>query len=68
MCSCDFENYCGAAHQHDECRFINWIIENYSNWNVIQLHSFNIFRHGFIILQKKYNLSLSNAPSENCKV
>jgi predicted O-methyltransferase YrrM len=67
MGSCDFENFCGAAHQHDERRFINWIIENYPNWSVIQLHSFNIFRHGFTILQKKYNLSLSDAPSGNCK-
>ncbi len=62
ICVCDFENYCGAAHQYDERRFINWIISNYPEWEIIHLHSFNIFRHGFTILQKKYNLSLERVP------
>ena len=68
MCVCDFENYCGSVHQNDERRFINWIITTYPEWEVIHLHSFNIFRHGFTILQKKYSLSLERVDSSNrCK-
>ena len=58
QCVCDAKEYCGAAHQLDERLFINWIIDNYTNWQIIQLHSFNIFRHGFTIMQKKYKLGV----------
>ena len=68
MCVCDFPNYCGAAHQTDERHFINWIIDNYQNWQVIHLHSFNIFRHGFTILQKKYKLSVDSQDRNICKI
>ena len=65
MCVCDFENYCGSVHQNDERRFINWIITTYPEWEVIHLHSFNIFRHGFTLLQKKYSLSMTE--TDECK-
>ncbi len=66
VCTCDGLKLCGAAHQLDERLFINWIIDNYPNWQVIQLHSFNIFRHGFTIMQKKFNLSVDSQDRAKC--
>jgi hypothetical protein len=36
MCSCDFENYCGAAHQHDNRNllFYSFWIENLNNCSI----------------------------------
>ena len=66
-CVCDYENYCGGAHQKDARAFINWIIENYTEWHVLEMHSFKIFRHGLTFLQKIYQLSEKQADSSNCK-
>ncbi len=66
-CACDFPKYCGGVHQSDERSFINWIMANYPEWQVVELHSFNIFRHGLSILQKKFNLSISPVDPANCK-
>ena len=67
-CTCDFLNYCGGAHQPDERLFINWIKDNYPDWQVINIHSFNVFRHGLTILQRKYNLSVTSTDRSNCKI
>ncbi len=66
-CTCDFPKYCGGAHQKDERLFINWVLEKYPEWQVIQLHSFNVFRHGLTILQKKYNLSVDAVDTKFCQ-
>jgi predicted O-methyltransferase YrrM len=65
ICVCDFENYCGVAHQYEERGFINWIETSYPEWDAIHLHSINIFRHGLTILQKKYSLSMTE--SDRCE-
>ena len=68
QCSCDFEGYCGGAHQIDERIFINWIYDNYPEWQIIQFHSLNIYRHGFTILQKKYKLGVKLADKMKCQI
>jgi hypothetical protein len=66
-CSCDANKYCGGPHQKDERLFINWIIDNYPEWQVIELHSFNFWRHGLTILQKKYKLGVATLDNINCQ-
>jgi hypothetical protein len=66
-CSCDANKYCGGPHQKDERLFINWIIENYPEWQVVELHSFNFWRHGLTILQKKYKLGVATLDNINCQ-
>lgn len=59
-CTCDFENKCGYVHQEGERRFVNWIIDNYAEWEIVNFHSYNTFRHGFTVLQKKYKFNTSH--------
>ncbi len=36
----------GIAHQLDERKFVNWIMDQEPNWNVVHFHSQNTLRHG----------------------
>ena len=65
-CTCDAPKYCGGAHQKDERVFINWILDNHPEWQVIQIHSFNFWRHGLTIMQKKYKLGVDTVDNKNC--
>ena len=66
-CSCDFEGLCGVLHCAPERQFVNWILDNYPEWQVIELHSFNFWRHGLTILQKKYKLGVTIVDNKNCQ-
>lgn len=68
-CVCEFNNsYCGWAHCIDDRHFINWVIDKYPEWSVINFHSFNIYRHGLTILQRKFKLEVKNADRNKCKL
>lgn len=66
-CVCEF-NRCGWSHCPPERKFINWIIDNYPEWNVINMHSLNIYRHGLTILQKGYKLEMQSTDRSKCKL
>ena len=36
----------GIAHQLDERKFVNWLIDQEPTWNVVHFHSDNTLRHG----------------------
>ena len=57
-CSCDFENYCGGLHQIETRLFVNWILENHTDWQVINIHSYKFWRHGLTLFQKKFKLGI----------
>lgn len=71
-CVCEFENLCGVEHVPAERQFVNWLIDNYPEWEVINFHSFNFYRHGLTFLQKKYKFSrqpeLRNKCNKNIKI
>jgi hypothetical protein len=66
-CACDFPNLCGVNHCAPERQFVNWIGENYPEWQVINFHSFIEYRHGLTVIQKKYKLSIDDTDSNKCK-
>jgi hypothetical protein len=39
-----------VAHQINERRFVNWIVENYTDLAVINFGSSNALRHGFSLV------------------
>lgn len=59
-CTCDFEKKCGYVHQDGERRFVNWIIDNYPQWRVVNFHSYNVFRHGLTVLQRNYKFNTAH--------
>ena len=68
LCACDSgTKYCGGQHQPDNRKFVNWIQENYPDWQMIHFHSFNIYRHGLTILQRKYKLGTESLDTNLCK-
>ena len=66
-CVCDFENLCGIQHAVGERQFVNWILENYPEWEVINFHSFEVHRHGLTFLQRKYKFGLESVGKQKCK-
>ena len=66
-CSCDFEGLCGVLHCAPERQFVNWILDNYPEWQVINIHSFIVYRHGLTILQRKYKLSVEETEKNKCR-
>jgi len=40
------------AHQPEERRFVNWIVEKGSGFVAIHFHSLNVLRHGITVLQR----------------
>lgn len=42
----------GYAHRPDEIRFVQWIKENYPEYQVINFHTLKETRHGITLLQK----------------
>jgi predicted O-methyltransferase YrrM len=68
-CSCDFDNFCGGLHQIETRLFVNWILENQTEWQTINLHSFKIWRHGLTLFQRKYKLGIKIEKYEKkCKI
>lgn len=66
-CSCDFEKYCGGAHQNETRLFVNWILDNYPEWQTMQIHSYKTWRHGLTLLQKKFKLGVDLKDVNECK-
>ena len=71
-CVCELENLCGIEHVPAQRKFVDWLIDNYPEWEVVHFHSFSIYRHGLTFLQKKYKLSrqpqLRNKCNKNIKI
>jgi hypothetical protein len=68
-CSCDFDNFCGGLHQIETRLFVNWILENQTEWQTINMHSFKIWRHGLTLFQRKYKLGIQIEKNEKkCKI
>ena len=44
------------AHQPGERAFVNWITSEYKEFGAIHLHSTNVLRHGFTLLQRQVPL------------
>lgn len=44
------------AHQNDERKFVNWILDNYPSFQAIHFHSVRSLRHGLSILQAQRKL------------
>jgi predicted O-methyltransferase YrrM len=40
------------AHQYDERLFVNWVCENFPEFEVIHFHSENVLRHGLTLLSR----------------
>ena len=66
-CSCDFEGLCGVLHCAPERQFVNWILDTYPEWQVINIHSFIVYRHGLTILQRKYKLAIQRTVKDKCR-
>ena len=66
-CVCDFENLCGYPHCYEERQFVNWILENYPEWEIINFHSFEVHRHGLTFLQRKYKFGIEYVDKKDCK-
>ena len=66
-CACDFPDLCGVLHCPPEREFVNWIGDNYPEWQIINIHSFILYRHGLTILQRKYKLSIEATASDKCR-
>ena len=66
-CTCDFKNLCGVLHCSPERQFVNWISENYPEWQIVNIHSFQVYRHGLTIIQRKYNLSIESTTQDKCR-
>eukprot|EP00698_Gefionella_okellyi_P007825 TRINITY_DN1912_c0_g1_i1.p1 TRINITY_DN1912_c0_g1~~TRINITY_DN1912_c0_g1_i1.p1 ORF type:complete len:319 (-),score=36.88 TRINITY_DN1912_c0_g1_i1:313-1269(-) len=49
---CETDGRCGYQHQMGERKFVNWIIETYPEWRVVNIHSVNTLRHGLSVLQR----------------
>ena len=65
-CVCDFDEFCGIEHVPPERQFINWVIDNYPEWEVLNFHSFNFYRHGLTFLQRKYKFNRLPQPGHKC--
>lgn len=65
-CVCEFERVCGFMHCPPERLFVNWIIEKYPEWSVMHIHSFNVYRHGLTILQRKRPLETKPKAKKYC--
>ena len=65
-CSCEFPNKCGVLHCPPERQFINWIGENYPEWQIINVHTFVQYRHGLTLIQRKHKLTLEPAHASKC--
>ena len=67
QCVCDFENLCGYPHCNEDRQFVNWILENYPEWEIIHFHSYEVIRHGLTFLQRKYKFGIKPVGKQNCK-
>ena len=43
----------GIAHQIDERKFVNWIVESNPEFNVLHFHTLNCIRHGITIISNQ---------------
>lgn len=46
------------AHQIDERRFVNWIVDQHPSFSAVHFHSLNVVRHGLTIMQNQTRLSV----------
>eukprot|EP00741_Cyanophora_paradoxa_P024483 tig00022075_g23640.t1 len=71
-CSCDLPNKCGFHHQaclHAYPRPrspLSSIQKAYPEWQTVTLQSYNTYRHGATILQRRLHLSTAAVPVEMC--
>jgi hypothetical protein len=46
------------AHQVDERRFVNWVVEEYTEFGAVHFHSTSVLRHGLTLLQRQKVLAV----------
>mmetsp|Transcript_20912 Transcript_20912/g.45729 ORF Transcript_20912/g.45729 Transcript_20912/m.45729 type:complete len:280 (-) Transcript_20912:55-894(-) len=63
VCEDGDPHLCGYPHRLENRQFVNWVLENNPDWQVVHLHSFKVVRHGLTLMTRKRKLSTTKVAT-----